>query len=52
MTISIITTEGERTSRTHTRANNKDYHARKPIYVRANSLVGTGDIEPNGLCNT
>ena len=46
-----ITTEGERTSRAHTGANNKDYHARKTFYVRENSLVGAGDIGPNGLCN-
>ncbi len=53
MTISIhITTEGERTSRAHTGANNKDYHVRKTFYIQANSLVGTGDIGPNGLCNT
>ncbi len=52
MTISIhITTEGERTSQAHTGANNKDYHARKTFYVQANSLVGTRDIGPNGLCN-
>jgi hypothetical protein len=51
ITISILSQQREREQVGHTGANNKDYHAHKPIYVRAISLVGTGDIGTNGLCN-
>jgi hypothetical protein len=51
ITISITSQQREREQVGHTGANNKDYHAHKPIYVRANSLVGTGDVEPNRLYN-
>ena len=56
MTISRISRQREREQVGHHTgeregANNKDYHARKTFYVQENSLVGAGDIGPNGLCN-
>ncbi len=48
ITIHIISQKWEREQVRHTGANNKDYHERKPIYVRANSLVGTGDMDLTG----
>ncbi len=51
ITISITSQQREREQVGHTGANNKDYHARKPIYVRAYSLVGTGDVQLGSFRN-